>query len=58
MWSLICESRVQNEWTLLGFVGRKDLCALDVRFLYIDEIVDPQQVLMGVQLADFRPEAQ
>ena len=24
MWFLICESRAQNEWTLLGFAGRKD----------------------------------
>ena len=53
MWFLICESRAQNEWTLLGFAGRKDVCSLDVRFFNIEEIVDPQRVLGGVRFHIF-----
>ena len=53
MWFLICESRAQNEWTLLGFAGRKNVCSLDVRFFNIEEIVDPQRVLVGVQFCIF-----
>ena len=53
MWFLICESRAQNEWTLLGFAGRKNVCSLDVRFFNIEEIVDPQRVLGGVRFRIF-----
>ena len=53
MWFLICESRAQNEWTLLGFAGRKNVCSLDVRFFNIEEIVDPQRVLVGVLFCIF-----
>ena len=54
MWFLICESRAQNEWTLLGFAGRKNVCSLDVRFFNIEEIVDPQRVLGGVRFLHFQ----
>ena len=53
MWFLICESIAQNEWTLLGFAGRNNLCFLDVRFFNIEEIVYPQRVLLGVQFRIF-----
>ena len=53
MWFLICESGAQNEWTLLGFAGRKDVCSLDVQFFNIEEIVDPQRVLVGVRFRIF-----
>ena len=50
---IICESRAQNEWTPLGFAGRKNVCSLDVRFFNIEEIVDPQRVLGGVRFHIF-----
>ena len=51
MWSLICESRAQNEWTLLGFAGGKDFGSLNVWSFNIEGIVDPQLLLVGDDFA-------